>query len=125
MADITSGYMMDHDCGSGPKATTLADVLITQIDWSRRTFGEGKRTAGITAHIAKELDEIRADPSDLTEWIDVIILAMDGYWRHGGMPANLLEDIRRKQAINLARRYPKPTTQDEPVEHIRDEATDA
>jgi len=31
-----------------------------QREWSERTFGPGKRTGGITAHIAKELDEIRA-----------------------------------------------------------------
>lgn len=49
-----------------------------QRQWSRKTFGEGKRTIGILAHIRKELAEIEAKPDDLEEWIDVVILALDG-----------------------------------------------
>lgn len=62
----------------------IQSLLEDQRRWSAATFGPGYRTAGILAHIRKELAEIEADPHDLEEWIDVILLAIDGFWRHGG-----------------------------------------
>lgn len=90
-----------------------------QREWSTKTFGEGRRTLGITVHIAKELEEIRQKPDDLSEWVDVMILALDGYWRHGGQPQDLMEHLQAKQDKNFAREWPKPTSEDEPVEHVR------
>jgi hypothetical protein len=100
-------------------AEALGDYLVRQREFSERTFGGGRRTIGVTQHIAKELLEIREKPDDLTEWIDVIILAMDGYWRHGGQPKDLLRLIEDKLARNIARKWPTPTSEDEPVEHDR------
>ncbi len=97
----------------------LADYLKTQVKWSRETFGEGKRTLGICAHIAKELQEIRDDPTDLVEWIDVMILAMDGYWRAGGSPELLMWELRIKQDVNLSRKWPPPQPEDHPTEHLK------
>jgi hypothetical protein len=48
-----------------------------------------------------------------------MILAMDGYWRHGGTPETLMRDLIAKQAKNMSRRYAPPTSEDEPSEHIR------
>lgn len=31
----------------------------------------------------KELEEIEADPSDVVEWVDIMLLALDGTWRAG------------------------------------------
>jgi hypothetical protein len=90
-----------------------------QINWSLKTFGEGKRTLGIIKHIKKELKEVQKNPDDLLEWIDVIILAMDGYWRHGGDALTLLVDLNKKQKINFKRKYPFPVSQDKPSEHIK------
>ena len=100
----------------------LAEYLHRQREWSRRTFGAGKRTIGITKHIEKELREIRQDPDDLMEWIDVLILAMDGYWRAGGKPSDLAELLREKQRINFARTWPAPQSKDEATEHVREPA---
>ncbi len=97
----------------------LADYLHTQARWSRQTFGPGLRTVGITAHIAKELQEIRAEPTDLSEWIDVMILAFDGYIRAGGDPSLLMWELRKKQDINLGRRWPAPQPEDHPTEHLK------
>lgn len=91
-----------------------------QREWSQRTFGEGLRSGGVTQHIEKECAEIRANPTDLTEWVDVMILAMDGYWRAGGSPRLLMAHLREKQIKNFARKWPIPTSQDEAVEHIRE-----
>ncbi len=99
---------------------TLTAYMERQREWSRKTFGEGPRVGGITQHIEKELGEIRACPTDVMEWVDVIILAMDGYWRNGGNPETLFADLQRKQAKNLQRRWPKPKSQDDAVEHLPD-----
>jgi len=97
----------------------LREVLSNQKDWSLRTFGPGKRTIGITKHIEKECAEVRDNPDDLSEWVDIVILAMDGYWRAGGTPEEILRAIIAKQAINRERTYPK-TGEDEPSEHVRE-----
>ena len=97
----------------------MNEYLEKQQEWSRRTFGYGQRTEGILQHIAKELDEIRAKPHDLSEWCDVIILAMDGFWRHGGQSDDLMMYLVAKQNKNFARKWPVPGAEDLPTEHIR------
>ena len=87
--------------------------------WSFDTFGSGRQTLGLTRHIETELAEIRANPEDLSEWIDVIMLALDGYLRHGGAAENLMHDLRAKQDINFARSWPAATDEDTPAEHDR------
>lgn len=96
----------------------LGSYLRTQWEWSAKTFGNGRRTLGILDHIKKELLEIEAQPTDLSEWVDVVILAMDGYWRHGGQIESLMNDMRAKQVKNMARSWPAPS-EDVAVEHDR------
>ena len=98
----------------------LEDYYSRQIEWSRKTFGPGKRTGGILQHIRKELAEIEAQPADLSEWIDAVILAMDGYWRHGGTAQSFMPDLLAKQAKNFSREWPTPTSEDMAVEHVRE-----
>lgn len=95
--------------------------LVRQKGWSETTFGAGPRTEGICKHITKELDEIRQKPGDLVEWIDVMILALDGYWRAGGDPFDVVDLLEKKQAENFARQWPARGTvpEGEPVEHVR------
>lgn len=97
----------------------VAEYLSQQEEWSSRTFGNGARTISITSHIRKELAEIEAEPHDLSEWVDVIILAMDGYWRHGGDPLHLMVDLVSKQQKNFARTWPAHAPDNEVVEHVR------
>lgn len=94
-----------------------------QIEWSKLTFGPHTRTAGIVNHIRKELVEVQADPYDLKEWVDIITLAMDGYWRHGGTYDGLLNDLQDKQDINFGRKWPDWRTlgDDQAIEHDRSE----
>ena len=96
--------------------------LSRQIAWSLETFGPGRRTEGLVAHIRKELEEILADPGDLIEWVDVIILAFDGAWRSGAEPADILKAIKAKQAINETRSWPdwREAPEGEPIEHVKD-----
>ena len=97
--------------------------LLTYIDvqraWSRTVFGDGKRAEGICKHIGKELAEIRAEPESLEEWIDVIILALDGAWRAGYSEQEIAAAMLDKQLINMHRAWPKVTPEGEATEHIR------
>lgn len=92
-----------------------------QREWSTRAFGPGRRTGGVLDHIAKEVEEVRAHPTDLSEWVDLIILALDGAWRAGHEPLAIIEAIKAKQARNEARTWPdwRELSEDVAIEHDR------
>lgn len=102
-----------------------AEHLAHQREWSRATFGPGPRTKGVLDHIRKELGEIEADPTDLREWVDVLILAFDGAWRAGHEPQQIIDAIRDKQVRNEARTWPdwRTMSEDRAIEHFRDGVT--
>ena len=91
---------------SSGSAFDLATHLQRQRDWSARTFGPGSRVKGVVDHIRKELREIESDPADLTEWIDVVILALDGAWRSGATPEQIIAALVAKQTKNEGRQWP-------------------
>lgn len=92
--------------------------LKKQIAWSRKTFGPGRRTVGICKHIESELKEIQANPGDLFEWLDVVILALDGAWRAGFTSEEIIEGLKKKQTVNFRRKY-KQVSQNEPSFHCK------
>lgn len=89
--------------------------------FSQGTFGPGLRTGGVLDHLRKELDEVAADPMDLDEWADLIILAIDGAWRHGGEPQEIIDRVRAKVARNERRTWPdwRGLPEDRAIEHDR------
>lgn len=89
--------------------------------FSEKTFGPGSRSHGVVEHIRKELCEIEAKPDDLEEWIDVMILAIDGAWRAGYEPEEIVAALAAKQTKNEARKWPDWRTVPEgaPIEHDR------
>jgi hypothetical protein len=95
--------------------------LARQRAFSERAFGPGARTRGVIDHIRKELLEIEADPTDLGEWVDVVILALDGAWRAGHGPQEIINAIMTKQARNEARTWPdwRTADPDKAIEHDR------
>ncbi|WP_255322074.1 dATP/dGTP pyrophosphohydrolase domain-containing protein [Pseudomonas aeruginosa] len=95
--------------------------LHRQREFSERTFGPGSRAAGVVDHIRKELREIEEAPGDLAEWIDVVILALDGAWRTGATPAQIIEALVAKQTKNEARSWPdwRSAPADKAIEHNR------
>jgi hypothetical protein len=100
---------------------TIQDFLAIQWDWSRRTFGQGYRTEQILDHIRKEIREIEADPTDRIEWLDIALLALDGYQRPaGGTTETLMPDLLTKQAKNFKRKWVF-TDDGRAVEHDRSE----
>ena len=102
----------------------LVAHLQRQRAFSLVTFGPGPRTAGVIAHIRKELAEIEASPTDVSEWIDVALLALDGAWRAGHSPEAIAKALEAKQAKNEARTWPdwRDAGEGEPIEHNRTEA---
>lgn len=101
----------------------LVEHIDRQRYWSELTFGPGTRDKGLLDHIRQELLEIQENPNDLSEWIDVVILALDGAWRHGYSPEEIASALVTKQTINENRQWPDWRTQskDQPINHIRNE----
>ncbi|MCK5019171.1 MAG: DUF550 domain-containing protein [Candidatus Peribacteraceae bacterium] len=96
--------------------------LEVQRKWSEIVFGHGTRTEAILKHIADESDEVRAEPHDLEEWIDIVILALDGAWWAGYTPEEIMLKMCYKQQKNLKRKWHVPNSENEPVMHIKNEA---
>lgn len=115
------------DDGVEPVAFDMIAHLARQREWSGNTFGPGPRTAGVIDHIRKELREIEADPSDITEWIDVVILALDGAWRAGYQPQEIIDAMVAKQTRNEGRNWPdwRTMSPDKAIEHDRSGETAA
>lgn len=102
----------------------LKKHLYRQIEFSKKTFGpdtSNERLIGVLAHISKELTEIAEDPRDIIEWIDVVILALEGAWRSGHTPEQIIEALVFKQNKNESRKWPdwRDIPAGEPIEHVR------
>ncbi|MGB0131183.1 dATP/dGTP pyrophosphohydrolase domain-containing protein [Chlorobium sp.] len=92
-------------------STDLIKIIERQIEFS-------------VNHICKEIDEVAAtEGKDLSEWVDIIILALDGAWRAGFTPKQIVDGLIRKQGINELRTWPDWRTAEpgKAIEHIRDE----
>ncbi|HAF44697.1 MAG TPA: DUF550 domain-containing protein [Gallionellaceae bacterium] len=102
------------------KTYDLIDHLQRQQDFSLRTFGPGMRTDGLIDHVKKELAEIKEDPTDVTEWIDVMLLAMDGAWRAGYDAESICQALRAKLEKNIARTWPdwRAVDPNKAIEHV-------
>lgn len=100
----------------------FATHLHRQRAWSAWTFGPGMNTHGIIDHIEKELVEIEEAPTDVTEWIDVIILALDGAMRAGHSPEDVIGALVAKQTKNESRKWPDWRTAEpgKAIEHLDD-----
>lgn len=105
--------------GFDPKLSIDIAHLERQREWSIEVFGPGRRTLGIIHHIRSELVEIAEHPTDLYEWVDVVILALDGAWRAGHEPLAIIEAIKNKQERNEARIWPdwRELSEDVAIEH--------
>lgn len=98
----------------------LAPFISAQRAFSRKTFGPHYDPQRITAHIRKELAEIE-ECGELEEWVDVVLLALDGAWRTGATPMQICLAMQAKLAVNKKREWPdwKKHPAGEPIEHER------
>ena len=119
-AKVDRGQLPAIDAPTAPGFDFEAH-LARQAAWSEQTFGPGSRAQGVVDHIRKELEEIEADPGDLKEWVDVVILALDGAWRAGFTPQEIIDALVAKQSKNEGRTWPDWRTVDpsKAIEHDR------
>jgi hypothetical protein len=98
-----------------------AEILRRQRAFSEKAFGPGDRHKGVCDHIRKELVEIENDPADLMEWIDVAMLALDGAWRAGYTPKQIIGAYIAKLTKNENRTWPdwRTVPKDKAIEHDR------
>jgi len=109
------------DCDHS-KCLTGTDIQ-RQLEWSAETFGPSVRR-GVIDHIKKELKEVEESGlTDVEEWIDIMILAIDGAWRGGGTPQQIIKAYKEKMERNFQREWPDwrglPT--DKAIEHTKEQ----
>jgi hypothetical protein len=122
----------------------LRQHLLRQMAFSRGTFGPGDRQRGVIDHCREELDEIEAElekgaaeagsaefDDAATEWVDMILLSLDGCWRAlqaaaPKMPPDRVADevvyrIKTKQSKNEMRDWPdwRKANPDKAINHTR------
>ena len=99
-----------------------SEFIDDKYQWSLETFGTAQRAEGIVADIRSELLEVLAKPDDITQWVDVILLALDGMSRQGFSGEEIINAIIAKQKINTTRKWSvtKPEA-DQPTFHIKDD----
>jgi hypothetical protein len=100
----------------------LAAFFDAKAAWARGTFGDHLTPSAILGHLRKELDEIERDPADLVEWVDLVLLAIDGAHRFAGADGRaFVAALLAKHAANTRREWPPIGSIDptRPVEHVR------
>src|SRR5689334_8410397 len=111
----------------------LKQHLIRQMAFSHATFGPGQRTAGVCDHIRRELTEVQQANGEASEWVDVVILALDGLTRRLAyatdgtrrdpkmVAGEACAMIEGKQSRNEARDWPdwRTAAKDRAIEHVR------
>lgn len=104
-----------------PMAFDLVEHLRRQAAFSLTTFGPGARVLGVTDHIRKELQEVIDSGGSLKEWIDLVILALDGAWRSGASAEQIVCELVAKQSKNEGRTWPdwRTANPDQAIEHDR------
>ena len=120
-ADVVGDHRVEMALASLAPAID-ADHLERQRRWSEATFGPGTRLDGVVDHIRKELDEVLTDDVEpSTEWFDVIILGLDGAWRSGWSPQQIIDGLIGKQERNEGRVWPdwRHADPNKAIEHDR------
>lgn len=72
-------------------------------------------------HLAAEALEAAADPADILEWADCMILVLDGARKAGFSVADIHAAVTRKMAINQKRVWAAPDA-DGVCRHVEDAA---
>lgn len=110
----------------------LKQHLLRQMAFSHATFGPGTRANGVVDHIRKELVEVLESNGSAAEWMDVVILGLDGLTRQLAYCTGVRRDpetvaaeacamIRGKQTRNEARQWPdwRTASADSAIEHVK------
>jgi hypothetical protein len=108
----------------------LIKHLAGQVAFSLKTFGPGRRTEGVLNHIEKEVVEVRDSMGSPEEWVDIVILSLDGLLREIATATPHLTPhqaatiaagmIQNKQVINEGRDWPdwRKADPNKAIEHV-------
>ena len=90
-------------------------------NWSQSQFGSDVEFGpiGPLKHLRKEVDETLEQPHDPMEYADILLLLLDAARRAGINSNDLITHAFIKLGICQQRKWPTPTSNDEPVEHVR------
>jgi hypothetical protein len=89
--------------------------------WSQATFGTdtARGSIGALKHLEKEAREAQAKPLDMEEYADCFFLVIDASRRAGLTLETLMDQVEAKFAKNKKRVWQKPSSPDQPIEHVR------
>lgn len=112
--------------------TNFEQHLVRQMAFSHATYGPGVRTEGVLDHIKKEIEEVRESGGAVDEWVDLVMLSLDGLTRqlaysNGDRNCPLavadhaVTAFLHKQGLNEARAWPDWRTAEKgkAIEHDR------
>lgn len=116
------GYLVQLET----KPTDLKEFWRQHSQWSQATFGADTERGPIGAlnHLAKEVKEALACPSDLTEYADMVFLVFDSCRRAGFSFNDLVRAVWDKFAVNKARKWGPPGP-DGACHHVQEEVGDS
>lgn len=102
-------------------ACKLHKLIESQTPWSQTTFGSDtpESSRKPTLHMRKEVDEILANPDDITEYADVLLLLIDAARRRGFVFSDLVQAAIAKHEICKTREWVIVDDPDAPNEHKR------
>ena len=81
------------------------------------TFGESTPRSK-ALHLAEEAKEAAADPADVIEWADCMILLLDGARKAGFTTEHLYQAVLKKMEINKSRKWGEKD-KDGVVRHVK------
>lgn len=92
-------------------------------EWSNETFGPPyiRGPLGPLDHLSKEIEEVKKDPTNITEYVDLFFLVIDAIRRAGFQPLTFEQECWQKLAKNKSRKWPdwRTTDPNKAIEHIR------
>lgn len=112
----------------------LKSHLLRQMAFSHQAYGPGERRKGVCDHLKKEIEEMEKGHGESAEWVDIVILALDGltqrlaycYGDSRNDPIDVAETacrmIEAKQGRNEGRTWPdwRTAPADQAIEHVRE-----
>ncbi len=104
-------YLLEMLAKHGPYGTHEAAVAdaISQLQvlqglWSDATFGERTPIEPLS-HLEEEIKEVMAEPGDIMEWADCLLLYLDSARLAGFTINQIIEAAKKKQEINRNRKW--------------------
>ena len=92
--------------GENPSEMSLGEFFDRKYKWSLKTFGEKPNAAPLIKHVRREVKECADQPGDLIEWVDVVLLALDGAARYAHANGHeFVAAMMGKQIVNCRRKW--------------------